>query len=73
MRYGRKAFGPGKARSQATKYRHIAESIVLHEGEGHLWTWHQYGLQDQPESRATVQALVTTLRTRERDAHVSYP
>ena len=44
----RQAFGP-RQRSAATKARHIAESILLHEAEGDPWTLAQYGLDVESE------------------------
>ena len=46
----RRAFGPHQSRSPETKARHVAESILLHEAEGHAWRLADFGLQvDTPQ------------------------
>jgi hypothetical protein len=58
----RKAFGPGTHRSAATKARHVAESILLHEAEGHSWTLAQYGLDVESPQWYRVLETLGTLR-----------
>ena len=58
----RQAFGPRQARSPETKARYIAESILLHEAEGHVWTIHQYGLDVESQQWTLVLNSLATLR-----------
>jgi hypothetical protein len=57
----RKAFGPRKL-SAATKAQYVAESILLHEAEGHTWTLAQYGLDVQSEQWQLVLGALGALR-----------
>jgi hypothetical protein len=58
----RKAFGPRRTVSHATKARYVAESILLHEANGDPWTIQQYGLDVESEQWQRVLAALATLR-----------
>jgi hypothetical protein len=63
----RKAFGP-RQRSAATKARYVAESILLHEAEGHAWTLAQYGLDVESEQWQLVLNTLGRLRKQQAEA-----
>ena len=57
----RQAFGP-RPRSAATKARHVADSILLHEAEGHPWRLTDYGLQVETPQWTLVLNILGQLR-----------
>jgi hypothetical protein len=61
----RAAFGPHRQRSAAVKARHVAESILLHEAEGHAWSVHQYGLDVESAQWGLVLQALGQLRTQQ--------
>lgn len=56
--YGRKAFGPGRKRTEAAQVRDIAASITRFEAEGTAWTWERYGLQANVAKQTKVLAAL---------------
>jgi hypothetical protein len=46
----------------AQQAQYVAESILLHEAEGHGWTWAQYGLVGQWEMQSLVTEAIERLR-----------
>ena len=63
----RQAFGP-RQRSAATTARYIAESILLHEAEGHVWSLAQYGLDVESAQWQRVLEALRTLRAAHQQA-----
>ena len=61
----RKAFGPKRTRSPATKARYVAESIMQHEMFGDTWSLHQYGLDVESEQWQLVLKALGTLRAKQ--------
>ena len=56
----RKAFGPRRTLSAATKARYVAEAILLHEDNKDPWTIQQFGLDvESPQWQRVLQALGT--------------
>lgn len=65
LHYGRQAYGSHRRMSDAQKAQYVAESILLHEAEGHQWTIHQFGLDVEGAQWQRVLAALETLRQRE--------
>jgi hypothetical protein len=55
---GNTAAKPGRVRkpSPAVLAQYIAESIQSRTAEGRAWTFHEYGIQDNPEMMALVRS-----------------
>ena len=66
----RQAFGP-RQRSAVTKARHVAESILLHEAEGHTWRLADYGLDVESQQWTLVLNILGQLRAAQASALVA--
>jgi hypothetical protein len=59
--YGRKAFGPGRCRTDAQKAYDVAVSIAQRDARGDSWTWSTYGLEANVEQQQRVLAALEAL------------